>query len=79
MPLTMHACVIGEQIVRVLRAKYGEHARMLRIEMDEDRVVLRGQAQSYYQKQLWLKGAVQVVGSENLVDLTEVCGARLDA
>jgi len=69
---------MGERIVRYLRSHYGEPARMLKIEMENGRVVLRGQAHSYYQKQLWLRGAHHVAGTDGFVDLIEVCDQNAD-
>lgn len=78
MPRTYEACATGERIIRYLRSQYGEPARMLRIEMEAGRLVLRGQAQSYYQKQIWLRGAQHVAGTDDFVDLIEVCDQNAD-
>lgn len=63
---------LDEQITQFLHARHGEHGRALRIAVEDGQIVLRGLAQTYYQKQLWLHGALQLAGAGSIIDEIEV-------
>jgi len=52
-PLTVQ---IREQLDRLVRTRTGRRIRNLAIELDPERVVLRGQASSFYVKQMAQQG-----------------------
>ena len=74
MPLTMDSSHVRDEITQFLHSRHGEHGRRLRVDVQDGLVVLRGSADTYYQKQLWLHGAVQVAGAGAVIDEIEVGG-----
>jgi hypothetical protein len=75
MPFLADSRQVRDEITHYLHSRYGEHGRRLRIDVQDGRVVLRGRANTYYQKQLWLHGALQVAGAGGVVDEIEVGSA----
>jgi len=74
MPPAVDSDHVRSEIAHYLHSRHGEHGRRLRIDVQNGQVVLRGRAESYYQKQLWLHGALQVAGAGGIVDQIEVNG-----
>jgi len=64
--------VLAERIRSHIVNKHRVAARRLEVEVNSKVAILRGQAETYYQRQLWLHDAKSFKEVEQIVDLIEV-------
>jgi len=60
-----------EQLARKIQRQLAADSRALsrlQVDVDDGVVTLKGVATSFYQKQLWLHGAMQVVGDSGVIN-----------
>ena len=65
--------LIAECVERLVSSRTGGKIRNLRVEINEDKIVLSGRTTTYYNKQLATHAALTAIENASLANEIEVC------